>query len=208
MWHREQGKLGWGGALASLSFIACCWASSAALACEPVNNVKTRAQLIAPIDLRPDGSFEVIVDRHGGKVGREGVIAETLHGKAIRNLGGGRTGQKIYSSYACSGGIERLLFVDCNALEAIAVDGIYDPEAIPLGGVDAGTSIAMIQYPKGHLRFTEKTTVAQVEAIARKHGYRFSRDVYSDYDTLSEAKRYNPYQGCKIFYPDSPGAKR
>ncbi|MFZ0097919.1 MAG: hypothetical protein WAK98_05515, partial [Gemmobacter sp.] len=116
--------------------------------------------------------------------------------------------QKISDVWGCSGYDQRLLFVDCNALEAIFVEGIEDPDAVSIAGRGANRSIAEIQYPKGPISFTKDTTVSKVEAIAKKHGFRYSRDVYGDYDFLSKKKRYNPYQGCKIFYPDSPGAKR
>lgn len=199
----------WGGAVCGLALaLACCVLPSASMGCEPGTNAETRADLMTPIDLRPDGSFNVIVDTRAMELGGGVFSAMVLSGGAIRDLGEGRTGQKISDYYGCSGDDERLLFVDCNALEAIIIEGIEKPDAVIIEGRGPSTSIAEIQYPKGPIGFTKDTTVSKVEAIAKKHRFGYSRDVYGDYDFLSKNKRYNPYQGCKIFYPDSPGAKR
>ena len=178
MWNRTNNKR-WGGAVCGLALVlACCVLPSASMACEPGTTAKTRADLMKPIELRPDGSFRVIVDTRAIELVGGSFSAMVLSGGAILNLGEGRTGQKIADYYGCSGDDERLLFVDCIAQEAIIVDGIQNPDVVKVWGMEATRSIAEIQYPKGPIGFTKDTTVPKVEAIAKKHGFSYSRDVY------------------------------
>lgn len=184
--------------------LACCVVPSASIACEASRWTVAKSELLAPLDLRPDGSFVALV-----KASREpdpdGTYpAENIEGGPIQDLGNGRIGQKITSGDGCDV-YEKLLFVDCNAMEGILMSG----QSVELW-VSGGTyqSIAEIQYPKGPIGFTKDTTVAKVEAIAKKHDIHVTRELYAHYSYMAEKKRYNPYQGCKIFYPDSPGAKR
>ena len=180
-------------------------ATSSASACSGYWVLATRAELRQPLSVNPDGSFSTVYANKLVRDEQGGYRAVSLQGGAIRNLKNGRIGQKISSSHEGCSGVEELLFVDCNALEGILLTGTR-PEVQISGG--NFVSIAEIQYPKGPIAFTKDTTVAKVEAIAQKHDIYYTRALYEHYDKMPEHKRYNPYQGCKIFYPDSPGAKR
>lgn len=196
----------WGGAVCGLALALACWVvPSASHACDGYWVIASRAELREPVAINPDGSFSTLSAKTYKRDEQGGYRATHIEGGAIRNLGNGRVGQRISSKwYACSG-TEQLLFVDCSALEGIMLTG-KEP-AIGVEGASY-TSIAEIQYPKGPISLTKTTTVDQVEATARKHDIFYTRALYGHYDEMPEHKRYNPYQGCKIFYPDSPGAKR
>ncbi len=176
------------------------------VACEGLPQTATKAELSAALEVRPDGSFvalETSGDRVKGEAGK--YYASRVSGGAVKDLGEGRVGQKLSENYDGCSYSEELLFVDCNALEGLMLDGQSIDSKI--GGMSAN-SIAEIQYPKGPIRFGKGYTVERVAAVASKHKIRFTRNLYDHYETMAKKMRYNPYQGCRIFYPDSPGAQR
>ena len=179
---------------------------SPSLACDGPFFSATKAELSAALEVRPDGSF-MAISSHGKPVeGESGQYhVSQVNGGAIQDLGEGRVGQKLTTShYACSR-FEELLFVDCNAQEGLMLAG--EGVDTNIGGADLA-SIAAIQYPKGPIRFGKGYTVERVAAIAKKHKIGFTRNLYDHYETMAKKMRYNPYQGCRIFYPDSAGAQR
>lgn len=176
------------------------------LACTGMRITATSSELSAALDVRPDGSFEALASygkREKPASGR--YLATRVSGGAIKNLGEGRVGQKLTYVYEGCSSHEDLLFVDCNALEGLMLSGQSADSLIE--GYSAST-IAMIQYPKGPIRFGKGITVDHVAAVAAKHKISATRELYNHYATMKKKMRYNPYQGCKIFYPDSPGAQR
>lgn len=196
----------WGGAVCGLALVlACCVLPSASHACDGYWVIASRAELREPVTIKPDGSFRTLSANTYKRDEQGGYRATAFEGGVIRDLGSGRVGQRISSKWEACSGTEELLVVDCNALEGIMLTG-KEPE-IGIAGASY-TSIAEIQYPKGPIRLTKTTTVDQIEATARRHDINYTRALYGHFDEMPEHKRYNPYQGCKIFYPDSPGAKR
>jgi hypothetical protein len=127
-----------------------------------------------------------------------------IDGKPIVDAGGGRIGQRIIYEGPCEHN-ERLLVVDCSTKEEILVNGI---QAISEGGfmVDYPySSIDNILYPKGPIRLS-RMGVEQIETVAKKSGLEFVTDVTGEIARMKRRNRYDPYFGCKIFYPGSPGA--
>lgn len=151
-----------------------------------------------PISISPDGSFEnaSINDNY-----------RSYGGKPIVDVGNGRVAQRLYfSNVVCTRG-ERLLFVDCMTLEMIIVEGIdrHVEGEMEIAGF-FGTSITNIQQPIGPIRLS-RMTVGQVAAISKEHGYDFTVDVRGELAKMRKKNRFDPLMGCKIFYPDSEGAK-
>lgn len=146
------------------------------------------------ISVAADGSFE-----NAGEVDNYGAY----YGKPIVDVGNGRVGQRIIQAWGCSSG-QTLLFVDCTTKEMIQVSGTHTDDMVPAGHI--ASSITEIQYPKGPIRLT-KMSVSEVAAVAKKHDYTFSVDVMGELGKMRKKNRYDPFMGCKIFYPESIGAK-
>lgn len=155
----------------------------------------------------PDGSFHIfaydIRKDNGRRIksenGKYWVLSYVGH--AVMDIGGGRVAQVVSGlpdSYCPNN--ERLLFIDCTTSEAILLQGRSKGEGL--------LTVRQIQPPYGPIGLTKDITVGEVAAIATKHEISFTRDLEVMNANVIKRMRVNPYQGCKIFYPDSPGAKR
>jgi hypothetical protein len=164
-----------------------------------------------PIAVSPDGSF-----RDGNyRLEISGQFFKpNIDGGPIRNIGGGRIGQRQVELAGCSSA-DRLLFVDCTTGEAIIIWGIPVLEPVDLGDgtsfvcVEGGScsSIALLQPPFGPISLSSETKVSQVRAIAEVEGYGMVTDVSGELKGVRRRDRYDPFLGCKLFYPDSAGAQ-
>lgn len=166
----------------------------------------------------PDGSFHIfaydIRMDNGRRIKLENgkYLVVSYVGQAVVDVGGGRVGQVVSGlPDAFCPNDERLLFIDCTTSEAILLDGRSRkiPESMERLLMGAGPpTVRQIQPPYGPIGLTKDITVGEVAAIATKHEIGFTRDLEVMSANVIKRMRYNPYQGCKIFYPDSPGAKR
>jgi hypothetical protein len=148
-----------------------------------------------PLTLYSDGSF---------------VHAETnldyssFSGRPVRDIGGGRVGQ-VFQYSACEPAAQWLLFVDCTTGSAIMVAGIGGPVAEAEGLYMSTTAL---QAPNGPLALTPATTVAEVAAVAAREGLQVETDVPAYAAARGPQNAFNPFYGCRIFYPGSVGAGR
>jgi hypothetical protein len=164
-------------------------------------------------------------------------------GFPVRDLGGGKTGQRVVSSFTCPYQ-EVLAFVDCTAGTAVNVNGVLKPSIqafVDRGGSVLGGDnlIKYIQPPFGPVGVTSESTVESVTASAKKGGYEWYSDILAEFARTNEEKRnwigdgpevifdefgqserriaryakskranrpFDAYCGCKLYYPDSPGA--
>ena len=170
------------------------WAS-VAMACEPLPD--PGIWIDKKIRVAADCSFSEAGDHY----------ENNLTGNKAINIGGGRIGQKVESYHACRTD-ERLIFVDCTTAQGVFVEGIVDPKNALDFGSGPSTSIAMIQRPRGPLRLTASTTVAEVVATAKRAGLSHTTDLAADLSGMKKRNRYNPFCGCAVFYPGSAGAKK
>jgi hypothetical protein len=148
-----------------------------------------------PITIAADGSFT-----NGGD-----SYSYDFVGRPVVDLGGGRIGQRLRYNSFC-GYAEQLLVVDCNTTEIIVVDGRVDPENPDDFGGGPSTTIDMLYPPNGNIRLTRAITVSDLVQIARSEGYEFETDLLVAFGGGKKKNRYDPFNGCKIFYPDSAGA--
>ena len=151
-----------------------------ATACEPGDTPKFAID--KRIMIHPDGSFENASDFDN---------AGFFVGASIVDLGKGRIGQKLTRSTDCFP-LESLLYVECNSGEAILVDG-------------GELGIREIQYPNGPIR-PSKMSVSDVAKVAQENDYPFTVDVLGSVEKMKKKNRYDPFFGCKLFYPESKGA--
>ena len=169
---------------------------AAAQACSPGS--PDRVPVDRPITLYSDGSFVDASDDDGW---------DDLSGHAVRDIGGGRVGQVIEwrACYASEG----LLFVDCTTGSALLVRGI-DPTVIPEEKRDVNVvdSVRALQPPYGPLALAPATTVAEVAALAAREGWTVETDVLAVAAEYGPQNRFDPFMGCRIFYPGSVGATR
>lgn len=182
--------------------------SGPALACEPeMLDFSKDGPLPALIEVGADCSFED-VDYSGFEP--EGYVADRLHGAPARDRGNGRIGQRLFNNMC--GEFERLLFVDCTTGQATIIDGSYDP-ALPEDGRGIGVPqlIKYIQPPYGPIEIGPQSTMDGVTKIAKSAGLsvwdvdRILGTGTNPYRSVDD--QYDYTCGCKLFYPDSVGAK-
>jgi len=149
-----------------------------------------------PINILADGSFR----------GAEEESSYGMGGMAPVEIGNGKVGQRIFYSSLCSIS-ERLLVVDCNSLEGIVIDGVLDEYGERAHGGFPPVSVDMLYPPRGKIRLTKSVTISDLAAVSLAEGYDFTTDLQAAFATKKKKNRYNSFNGCKIFYPDSPGAK-
>jgi hypothetical protein len=125
-----------------------------------------------------------------------------LSGAAVIDIGGGKTGQKLSTNLYC-GTAENLMFVDCERAEVIVLEGAYTDSS---GGV-SNTSIAPIQQPQGPIGLRASTTVADLAAVAAGADIGYTLNIFAELAREKPRNRFDPFCGCKLFYPDSAGAQ-
>jgi hypothetical protein len=151
-----------------------------------------------PIKIFSDGSFEEAGDFYSS------FLYTSVSGNAPLDIGGGKFEQKIKYSLAWSTR-EAVLVVDCSSLETILIKGAFDPEAASYGGGPPLTT-RMLYPPHGKIRLTETVTIAQLAATSESEGYQYVTDARKPLFLEKKQNAYNPFTGCKVLYPDSPGA--
>lgn len=153
-----------------------------------------------PISVGDDCSFD----------NAEGDYYFSVNGRAVKDLGGGRVGQRLLSSDFC-GSAEWLLVVDCSSQESILIAGGVDPEDPGDFGGGPSTTVDMLYPPRGKVRLTKSTTIKSLEALADREGYDHSRtfDEWMKWNGGGKKKNaYNQFCGCALFYPGTPGASK
>jgi hypothetical protein len=175
-----------GALLTVVALLVPAWAA----ACPPPDPARVRDDALVAYS---DGSFENASadDRWS-----------TLRGRPVRDIGGGRVGQII--EYEQCGTAQYLLFVDCTTGSAISVGGLWTGEP----GEAVSTSTSLLQPPHGPLALTGSTTVAEVDALAVQQAWHVERDVLAWAAARGPRNMFNPFLGCRIFYPGSVGAMR
>ena len=148
-----------------------------------------------PIKMFSDGSFEEAGDTFYGDIA----------GKAPVDIGEGKVGQRIVDGGFCTFG-ERLLVVDCFSLETIVIYGRRDPDDPGIGGGMPTYELAMLYPPHGKIRLTKSVTIAQLAATSEAEGYQYETDARKTFTAEKKKNTYNPFTGCKVLYPESPGA--
>jgi hypothetical protein len=147
-----------------------------------------------PILIMQDGSFKW--------AGEE--LWDSKEGSAPFDVGNGKVGQKLYRGDGNCNQMEFLLVVDCISVEHIVIEGLDDQKGLIS---PYSTSVDLLYPPKGKIRLTESVTISDLAEVSGDEGYTFTTDLQSALETKKKRNRYNPFNGCKIFYPDSPGAK-
>ena len=148
------------------------------------------------IEVADDGSF----------VEAGETYVDEIEGAPIVDLGDARVGQRLYFHGGCSI-YQKLLFVDCRAPDAVMIDGIFVQSEEPRIAGFISTSISAIQAPKGALDWNKVENVDDVLAVSRANGYHVTRNVPEFVMQMKWRNRFDPFNGCKIHYPDSAGAR-
>ncbi len=160
--------------------------------CEPIANIDTLPD--PRIEIRPDCSF--INKGPGGNV----------EGFPVRDRGNMRIGQRIASAGFC-GPSEELLFVDCSANDLVVLEGKPRTDIYENIGGGQFTYVEEIQKPKGPIEITGSSTVSGLIKTAESSGIGYYTDLVTRLGMDKRKNRFDPYCGCKLFYPDSAGAQ-
>jgi hypothetical protein len=149
-----------------------------------------------PIRVHPDGSFDRAEDQ----------FYFTESGLPVVDVGSGKVGQRIRTESFCGSG-EKLLLVDCIAAKLIVIDGQVNPAKPDDFGGGPSNSVDMLYPPHGRIRLTKSTSIAGLVQVATKAGYEFETDPAVAFEMKNKKNRYDPFTGCRLFYPESAGAK-
>lgn len=135
--------------------------------------------------------------------------ADTLSGTKATDNGVGRVGQRWISG-GC-GNYESIVIADCNSREIIRVSGLCTPRHKDDEGIKLSrfvTSATLLFPPHGELRLNSKTVFGDVVRMSQDNGYKYTTAVSEQIAAMRRRNRIDPFCGCKIFYPDSAGAKQ
>jgi hypothetical protein len=164
---------------------------SLSLGCEPPDDLFTAPD--PRIEIRADCSF--VNQDPGG----------SSEGFPVRDRGNMKLGQRIINSSWCGPG-EELLFVDCSANELVVLQGKPRTDAYENIGGGQFTYVEEIQKPKGPIEITGSSTVSGLIKTAERSGIAYYTDLVTRLGRDKRKNRFDPYCGCKLFYPDSEGA--
>ncbi|MDX8352316.1 hypothetical protein [Cognatiyoonia sp. IB215182] len=129
-----------------------------------------------------------------------------LSGDPIADIGAGRTLQIVREAVLPCGYYESLLFVDCRTAEIVEVLGW--PSPVPEGTAVFGDDrrVDEVLAPMGPIDFAALNSVSEVVSAAQSHGIEVNLKAAERILSMRWRNRYDPFNGCKIFYPDSAGA--
>jgi hypothetical protein len=185
----------------TVMLLACAGGHPAA-ACDPTVFTGGSASYDTRISVKPDCSFQdTFVERYGASAD---FTVNSRSGGPARDIGNGRIGQKIVPSEMC-GPSEALLFLDCTTGETIAIRGV--PSPLYEDSSLAGSFIEFIQAPYGPIRLNAQSTVAELKETAKANDLDVIEDAPDLLAGTRKRDRYDAYCGCKLYYPDSAGAK-
>lgn len=130
------------------------------------------------------------------------------YAKEAQKIGGGLVAQSIHFGDCCVDN-NALLVTDCGRSEAALFYG--NPNSEQFAAVRS-SSIKYIQPPYGPIALTSKATIPGLIAKAKKRNVYWSGDVAELWKRNgflpANIKRFDPFCGCKLHYPETPGAKQ
>lgn len=136
-------------------------------------------------------------------------LSRSFRGNPARDIGGGRIAQVLTGgSYDASG--EMLLFADCSAGDAAV---FWQLETLNGGPVissctgSATLAVTELQPPNGPIALRPNTTVESLVAASNNTFVLVETDFDAFFRKIRGNDRFDPLCGCKLYYPDSPGAK-
>lgn len=161
-----------------------------------------------PLDLfglRLNGSVWYHADGAFGDAGSE----DQLSGKPVMDLGQGRVLQVVKLGAVCSS-LEEVLLADCLASDVVVlqpkiVTGAEGGQPVALSG---SYDAASLVPPSGLLAQVQDKTIREMAAFAVRKGAYVDEDLLASNMTEKRRDRFDPFKGCKIFYPGSPGAEQ
>ena len=128
-----------------------------------------------------------------------------LSGDPMVVLGSGKLAQRIHDNGGDCSYHDQLLFVDCNIAESLLIEGRGHSADNP--SFRSYSSIELIQPPHGPIAVTAALTIDEIIRLADASGIVYA-DARQAWATLQHWNRPDPFFGCQLFYPDSPGANQ
>ncbi len=150
-----------------------------------------------PVRINADCSFDSAEEDHYSH----------LMGRAPLDLKNGRVGQRwMHGAGSCAQG-ESLVVADCFELEIVRIFGQPDPvDPMVMGGGYVENSVDFLYPPAGKVRLTPTTEVGDLIVLAEAEGYEYRTNVVGFAKGLKPINRFDPFCGCTLFYPASPGS--
>ncbi|WP_282119189.1 hypothetical protein [Ruegeria atlantica] len=146
----------------------------------------------------------------------------SFSGEPVVDFGNGRVGQRLISGDLCHSR-QNLYFPDCSLGESIIItgkrigplktDGEIETENSGPKTLSAPNSTKVSHEltlePLGPVRISAQTTVTEVLDIATKNNYRATFLISEFFQAFAPTthRHLDSACGCKLYYPDSPGAK-
>ena len=143
-----------------------------------------------------------------------GTYHAQFFGDAVRDLGDGIVAQKMHRSSGCATHTE-MLTVDCSTTVALTVtDRLASHPRLDRG--DLGFSLhfsvthgLLTSHYERLANFPEvgPASMAAILGEARQKNLLATFDVEEQLARMEPRNRFDPFIGCKIYYPDSAGAQ-
>lgn len=125
------------------------------------------------------------------------------HGGPPVDLGGALVAQAVdFGAHACSVS-ESLIVTDCAAHELIILEGGQPSE----NALSHHNSVKALQPPQGPIALRKLGSIKAIEKVSQLNGVEFTQDFSSWLVSRKQLRKFDPYCGCKLYYPDSAGAK-
>jgi hypothetical protein len=180
---------------AGLFAVATMLAGNPALACEILSTDGAK-----PAITGPDGSYFAQSDH------------SFVEGRPVIDIGNGRVGQRLRMAQSCVE-TEQLVFADCSTGEMVVIDGTISPEQTrtqrdaPPTIFFFDTSVRFLQPPYGPIGLTPTSSVREIATKADAAGFENSLSSEAAFAGYEIGAAFDPFFGCKLFYPDSAGAR-
>lgn len=167
------------------------FAPVSAAACGPAP--KSLVMRLSGVQTNPDCSFT-----NAGK-GRMGFG----RGEEALNLGQGNIAQLVrFGDHGCAYE-ESAIVANCTTKELVILEGLESDSCC----YGEKTSVKSLQPPEGPIVFSANSTIENLEQTAIKNGIDHSRSFKNWLTSKPVARAFDPFCGCSLFYPDTPGAK-
>lgn len=168
-------------------------------ACEPVLDRQND-----PVTVAGDCSFE--------NAGADplGYVHDRRWGRPAQDIGNFLVIQRHRQDSGACDTVETLEIVDCRSARVLWLEGEQPTNAVMIGGQSVWKTLDAVLYPTGRFAIRQGWTFDEIMAEADRLDVTVEEvgDYYREASTSVRWDIPDPMCGCRLFYPDSPGARQ
>ena len=131
---------------------------------------------------------------------------DDVPGDRFVDMGSGLVRQTITVQGTCLSDIESVMFVDCITAQIAFVQAPNEDDLAEGEALEGESPLEKMLPPDGLLTEPFKRGFSEIKVFAAEHAL-LAPPWLLDLNANEEKKdRFDPFYGCKIYYPDMPGA--